>query len=252
MTQSDAFDVSAYEDLPIGRLSPRQRQAIVLRILGSFGYQETITGHLTVRDRDDDSVLVNPVDVLWVDMRARDLLRVAPDNTILEGSRFFNPTAGFHFAIHQRRSDVRVVLHNHPPFGNIWAAASRLPPLLDQSGATGGGEVVLVEEYDGTLEDPLRAKHLAHAFGGGDIAVLAHHGVLIAGGDLEIVLARALSFEWRCRRAYEVASMGIDAPVELGATIANQVSALGPLYGLALLEVYGRRLIDADPSVLEE
>ena len=180
-------------------LSVRQRMAVLLRILGEAGYQDKVTGHLTVRDRDDSTVLVNPVDVLWVDVTARDLLRVAPDGSILEGVRSFNPTAGFHFAIHERRHDVRVVLHNHPPFGNIWAAACRMPPLLDQSGANGGGSTVMVSEYEGTLEDVGRAERLAVAFGKADVAVLAHHGVLVVGEDLEIVLARALSFEWRCR-----------------------------------------------------
>jgi len=167
-------------------LSARQRTAVALRILGEAGYQDKITGHLTVRDRDDATVLVNPVDVLWVDIRAQDLLRVAPDGAILEGTRRFNPTAGFHFAIHARRHDVRVVLHNHPPFGNIWAAASRMPPLLDQSGANGGGSTVMVSEYEGTLEDVGRAERLAIAFGQADVAVLAHHGVLVVGEDLDI------------------------------------------------------------------
>ena len=246
MTAPDAASAT------MATLSARQRTAVALRILGEAGYQDKITGHLTVRDRDDATVLVNPVDVLWVDIRAQDLLRVAPDGAILEGTRRFNPTAGFHFAIHARRHDVRVVLHNHPPFGNIWAAASRMPPLLDQSGANGGGSTVMVSEYEGTLEDVGRAERLAIAFGQADVAVLAHHGVLVVGEDLEIVLARALSFEWRCQRAYEVASMGIADPVEIPAEAAAQIGKFAHEFGEVLFDVYGRRIIGRDPSVLDD
>jgi ribulose-5-phosphate 4-epimerase/fuculose-1-phosphate aldolase len=145
-----------------------------------------------------------------------------------------------------------VVLHNHPPFGNIWAAAGRMPPLLDQSGANGGGFTVMVSEYEGTLEDVGRAERLAVAFGKADVAVLAHHGVLVVGEDLEIVLARALSFEWRCQRAYQVASMGIANPVELPADAAAQIGKFAHEFGEVLFDVYGRRIIDGDPSVLDD
>jgi L-fuculose-phosphate aldolase len=236
----------------IDELSPRQRLALALRILGQAGYQDKMTGHLTVRDRDDHTVIVNPVDVLWADMRAADVLRVAPDGSVVEGNRRFNPTTGFHFAVHGRRPDIRVVLHNHPPYGNIWAAASRVPPLLDQSGANGGGSVVLVSEYEGTLEDTGRSERLAESFGNADIGVLAHHGVLVVGEDLDIVLGRAVAFEWRCQRAYQVAAMGIVDPVELPHEAAQQVAKYAHEFGEVFFEVFGRKVIDGDPSVLEE
>lgn len=238
--------------LPISALSTRQQMAVVLRILGQEGYQDKMTGHLTVRDGAGPDVLVNPVDVLWADMRAADLLRVAPDGTILEGDRRFNPTAGFHFAIHARRRDIAVVLHNHPPYGNIWASACRVPPLLDQSGANGGAEATLVSEYGGVLDQPDRAAQLAEAFGDADMAVLAHHGVLIVGEDLDMVLGRALAFEWRCRRAYEVLSMGIADPAPMPAEAAAGIAKYAHEFGEILLEVYGRRVVAGDPSVLDE
>jgi L-fuculose-phosphate aldolase len=233
-------------------LSDRQRMAVVLRILGQEGYQDKITGHLTLRHGRGPSVLVNPVDVFWSEMRAGDLLRVAPDGTILEGHRRFNPTAGFHFAVHDRRPDIAVVLHNHPPYGNIWASAGRVPPLLDQSGANGGADAVLVSEYDGVLNQQDRAEHLAELFGGAEMAVLAHHGVLIVGEDLEMALGRALAFEWRCRRAYEVLSMGITEPTPMPADTAADIAKYAHEFGEVLFAVYGRRVIDRDPSVLEE
>jgi L-fuculose-phosphate aldolase len=232
-------------------LSERQRMAVLLRILGNEGYQDKITGHLTLRDGTGPSVLVNPVDVLWSQMRARDLLRVAPDSTILEGDRRFNPTAGFHFAVHDRRPDISVVLHNHPPFGNIWASACRVPPLLDQSGANGGADAILVSEYDGVLDKPDRADHLAELFGTADMAILAHHGVLIVGEDLDMVLGRALAFEWRCRRAYEVLSMGIADPTPMPADVAAGIAKYAHEFGEVLFDVYGQREIARDPSVLD-
>ena len=97
-----------------------------------------------------------------------------------------------------------------------------------------------------------RAERLAISFGTADVAVLAHHGVLVVGSDLEIVLARALSFEWRCQRAYEVAAMGITNPVEIPADAAAQIGKFAHEFGEVLFDVYGRRIIDGDPSVLDD
>jgi ribulose-5-phosphate 4-epimerase/fuculose-1-phosphate aldolase len=102
------------------------------------------------------------------------------------------------------------------------------------------------------LEDVGRAERLAIAFGQADVAVLAHHGVLVVGEDLEIVLARALSFEWRCQRAFEVAAMGIADPAEIPADAAAQIGKFAHEFGEVLFDVYGRRIIARDPSVLDD
>jgi ribulose-5-phosphate 4-epimerase/fuculose-1-phosphate aldolase len=238
-------------DVIVGELSTRQQLALVLRILGQSGYQDKITGHLTLRDSQDGTLLVNPVDVFWADMKACDLLRVAKGGDIVEGTRRYNRTAEFHFEIHERRSDIHAVLHNHPPYGNIWAAAGRLPPLLDQTGANGGGHAVLVSEYEGALDNEEKATSVAESFGDADMAVLAHHGVLVTGDSLGLVLARALCFEWRCQKAYEVAAMGLGHS-EFPSQAAGELAQFASIYGDLLLEVYGRRVIDTDKSVLDE
>lgn len=237
--------------LSASELSDRQRMAVVLRILGTSGYQDKITGHLTLNDRGDGTLLVNPVDVFWSDMRAKDLLRVARGQTVVEGFRRYNPTAEFHFEIHERRPDARVVLHNHPPYGNIWAAAGELPPLLDQTGANGGGRATLVSEYEGALVAEDRAESLAEAYGDSDVAILSHHGVLVTGQDLGTALGRALCFEWRCQKAYEVAAMGVKVS-EFPADAAEELAQFAPDYGALLFETYGRRVIERDDSVLDE
>jgi hypothetical protein len=65
------------------------------------------------------------------------------------------------------------------------------------------------------------------------------------------ICGRRRRIEWRARRAYEVAAMGISNPEELPPLVAAQVATLGPIYGQVLLEVYGKKMITLDASVLE-
>ena len=44
-------------------------------------------------------------------------------------------------------------MHNHPLYGTVWGDMREVPPAYDQSSALGGGgELVLVDEYDGGVE----------------------------------------------------------------------------------------------------
>jgi ribulose-5-phosphate 4-epimerase/fuculose-1-phosphate aldolase len=173
------------------------------------------------------------------------------DGTIVEGRGSINPTVLFHHAVHDRRPDIAVLAHNHPPFGTIWAAAGEVPPLLDQTGANGGGVVTRYADYSGALLSPQRAAELAEAYGDADIAILDNHGVLVSGESPELVLVRALSFEWRCRLAYQVSAMGRQGQ-PLSEKVERELAESAELYGKLLLEGYGRRIIAADPHVLDE
>jgi ribulose-5-phosphate 4-epimerase/fuculose-1-phosphate aldolase len=143
------------------------------------------------------------------------------------------------------------VLHNHPPYGNIWASLNRVPPLLDQTGGNGGGRAVSVSEYEGALTDENRAKSLATAYGDADMAILAHHGVLVTAPDLGLLLVRALCFEWRCQKAYEVACTGLPFE-EIPDATAEELGTHAAGYGALLLEAYGRLELIRDRSVLDE
>lgn len=232
-------------------LTPRQQLALLLRILGRQGYQDKITGHITLADEDVDTLLVNPLDLFWGEVRAADLVRIDDNGRVIEGTRAINPTAVFHFAIHRRRPDAKALVHNHPPYGTIWSAKVELPPLLDQSGANGGGRAVLCTEYDGALFTADRAETLAAAYGDADMAVLANHGTLVSGPDVPMALVRALSFEWRCRKAFEVRCTGSKG-VELPQPVADELATYAASYGALLFDAYGRREIEADPTVCDE
>jgi ribulose-5-phosphate 4-epimerase/fuculose-1-phosphate aldolase len=229
--------------------TPRQSLALLVRILASLGYDDKLAGHVSLRDRDDETLLVTPLGIFWRELRARDLIRVDQDGKVVEGEGRANPTIVFHAELHRARPDIRVALHNHPPFGSIWAAAGELPPLLDQTGANGGGRVVIYREYEGAVIDRRVAAELARAYGSADMAILAQHGTLVTGVSVPQVLVRALSFEWRCRKAWEVACMN-KRGAPLPDSTAESLARYADEYGELLFEAYGREQIARDPELL--
>ena len=116
-----------------------------------------------------------------------------------------------HLQLHKLRHDVKWAVHNHPLYGTVWADMGEVPPILDQSSALGGGELVLVDEYDGPVNDPNSARRAVEAMNGADLALLAGHGVFVLGGSARAVHQRAVALEQRCQRAWHVRAAGVDA-----------------------------------------
>ena len=83
--------------------SPRQSLALLVRILAAHGYDDKLAGHVSVRDRDDETLLVTPLGVFWREVSARDLLRVDRDGELVEGEGRVNPTIIFHAELHRAR-----------------------------------------------------------------------------------------------------------------------------------------------------
>ncbi len=97
---------------------------------------------------------------------------------------------------------------------------------------------------------PEGAAHLAAAYRDADMAILAQHGTLVTGASAALALVRALSFEWRCRVAYQVARTG-RTPEPLDPKTADALGHYAQEYGEMLLEAYGREEIARDPSLLD-
>jgi len=230
-------------------LTERQQMAVACRTLAHQGYDDKLAGHVSVRDREDGSLIVPRVGVFWDEIGPDDFLRIDGDGTILEGQGALNPTIVFHLELHKARPDIRCALHNHPPYGTAWACAAALPPLYDQTGANGGGKAVVYSEYEGVVQTTDAAAALARAYGDADMAILTGHGTLVTGSSVALALLRAICFEHRARKAYEVQSMGLAGKPLLPEFEASAGAAAG-VYADMLMGHYARRLLDRDPLAL--
>jgi L-fuculose-phosphate aldolase len=241
-----AFDPTAFDP---ARLSVRQQLVVACRTLAAQGYDDKLAGHMSVRDRDDGTIVVPRVGRFWDELNTDDFVRIDADGTIVEGAGELNPTIVFHLELHRARPDIVCALHNHPPYGTAWACAGALPPLYDQTGANGGGHAVVYGEYEGEVRDRTTAASLAGAYGDADMAILTGHGTLVTASSVALALLRAQCFEHRARKAWEVQALGLPG-VPLPADHAAALALHSELYADMLLVTYARRLHARDPLAL--
>ncbi len=231
-------------------LSARQELALLARALHREGYDDHIAGHITLA-QPDGTFLVNPWELTWDEITADDVIRVDNTGAVVEGEWNVTPAIGLHLKVHQRRHDLKVVLHNHSRWGLIWSASGRVPPVYDQTSGQVEGDPIYYDEYAGTVDGASEAEAAAAALGDEKWAILKNHGVFVVGKDIRQAHLRAITLEHRCRLAWHVETLGGGQPITDPETL--RVVQMSDDLGFPFLwEAMARREIRLDPRVLGE
>lgn len=237
---------------PIGHtLSAEQQLAIAFRHLASIGFAENMAGHITWQPPGQSELLVNPWGLWWQELTASDICVVDEDARVVRGRWDVTPAIHIHTELHRLRPDARVVIHNHPYYVSLIAALGTLPDLVHQTGSLFLDDMYLLDKYDGEIDAPWRAAELAQQIGSANLAVLANHGVIAMGSNLEEAVYRAASIDRVCRLAYDVMLTGrTPSKMNRGDMVGMQASLVE-----RAADVYwagaARMTIKADPGVLE-
>jgi len=236
-----------YPILP--RLSARQELALLCRVLFREGYDDHIAGHITYR-QPDGMLLVNPWELAWDELCASDILTIDERGKILDGQWNVTPAINLHRDIHAARPDIRVVIHNHPQWGSVWAACKRVPPIYDQTSSLVDTDPVVYDEYRGTVDNEAEGREAVAALGEHKWALLANHGVFLVARDLRQAHLRAITLEWRCRMAWRVETLGGGKPLDpaTAAAMGRRTDQNGFPF---LWEAMARRELRRDARLLE-
>ena len=193
-------------------LTTREEIVLLARALWNEGYDDHLSGHITV-NLGDGTFLCNPWLLTWEEFGPEDVIRIDLEGNVLEGDWPAPLGIPIHLELHKARPGVGWAVHGHTHWGSVWSAMKRVPPLHDQTGAGGGGRLVLVDEYGGGVSNVASAKDAIERLGDADMAILAHHGVLLTAKNVNAAYWRAVSLEWRCRLALLAETGGGGAPV---------------------------------------
>ena len=192
------------KDQLIPDLSPREEIVLLARALWKGGYRDNLAGHITYNN-GDGTLLCNPWYLTWEEFNPEDVLLIDLEGNLLEGDWPVPLGIPLHLALHKARPNVTYALHNHSEYGTVWADIKEIPPMHDQSSSLGGGgDLVLVEEYDGGVDQADAAESAIEAFGDAEVALLGGHGVFVTGNSAPAVYLRAASLELRCKNAWMV------------------------------------------------
>ena len=201
----------------------RERAQVLdaVRAIVAAGLVSGASGNVSMRIRraDGDLVAVTASRVPYARFTIDDVVVVDFEVEPVWGDGIPSSESLAHMAVYAARPDVGAVIHTHSVHASAFAVAGLpIPAILDEQVVAVGGAIE-VAEYGASASDEL-AQNAGAALGDRAAVLLRHHGVLVAGADLEEAVATAELVERVARiRALTVA---LGAPNELPADVVAQ------------------------------
>src|SRR5512133_1412885 len=173
--------------------------------LDARGLNRGTSGNVGVRC--GEHLLVTPSGVPARELAAQGMVLVAADGEVIGAGR---PSSEwrFHRDILQSRRDVHAVVHVHSPFATTLACLGIEVPPFHYMIAAAGGSTILCAPYalSGTQE---LSDHALAALQDRRACLLANHGMIATGRDLDSAVALCVEVEslceqyWRARQIAE-------------------------------------------------
>ncbi|MEK6608939.1 MAG: class II aldolase/adducin family protein [Myxococcota bacterium] len=184
----------------------RDRLAACARSLHARGFVAYHEGNLTARVAPG-RILATPTATSKADVTADSLLVVDDGGRIVAGRGKPFGELGLHLCVYRARPDVRAVVHAHPPTATGFALAGRTldRPLLPEAVVALGVGVPMVP-FAAPGEEAVAA--LAPFVVAYDAVLLASHGVLAWGPDLDLAMLRMELVEQLARTALVAEQLG--------------------------------------------
>ena len=190
----------------------RVELAACYRLVDRYGMSDLIYNHITSRiPGTDDHLLINLYGLLYKEITASSLVRIALDGEVLwkpETDYGINKSGYvIHGCIHRARPEVKCVLHTHTRAGMaVSAMPEGLQPMTQTSMRFAGH--IGYHDYEGPAVDLGERERLVRDLGPHDAMILRNHGLLTCGATVQQAFNTMYQLEWSCRAQVDAMACG--------------------------------------------
>lgn len=184
------------------------REALIEQCLfmNSSGLSAGTSGNMSVRYRD--RMIITPSAIPYPKLKPELLASIVLE----EGAQWEGPLKPssewrFHRDLMLEREDVGAIVHAHPPYCTSLAITRREIPAVHYMIAAFGGNNIRCADYAtfGTAE---LSAHVLAAMQGRNGCLMANHGMLVAGNDLEKAMWLAIELETLAQQYFNTLLIG--------------------------------------------
>jgi L-fuculose-phosphate aldolase len=204
---------------------PRQQLIAAALAMQASGLNRGTAGNISLRA--DDGFYITPTGMPYTALTAADIPHMTLAGTI-SGQRKPSSEWRLHRDLYAARPHVGAVVHAHSPFAVSLACQRCDIPPFHYMIARFGGDTVRCSRYEIFGSQELSAAAL-DAMTDRHACLLANHGLLVAGRDLEQALALAGELEELCEQYWRTCQLGTPvllSPAEMAA-VGEKFSSYG-------------------------
>ena len=186
-------------------------------------------GNLSLRDPKTGYIYLTPSAMPYNTIEESDVVVMDANGNRIEGERKPTIEYAMHLEILNNRPDINAIIHTHPIYSQVFGALHEdIPPIIDEAAQTMGG-AVRVAEYaiPGTQQ---LADNVTKALGGGAACLMANHGAVCTGKDIDAAFKTCIVLEMTARIYYMARCIGKPEPLS-AETINTMLETVCKNYG---------------------
>ncbi|MBB5347151.1 L-fuculose-phosphate aldolase [Desulfoprunum benzoelyticum] len=157
------------------------------------------SGNLSIRNRRLGLLAISPSGLDYRATKPADIVVVDFDGQVHDGTRKPSSELALHLILYQHRDDIGAVVHTHSTFSTVLSCLGWDLPAIHYM-LTPAGESVRCSRY-ATFGSTALAENALEAMTDRNAALLANHGLVAAGPDLDTAYATACETEF-CAELY--------------------------------------------------
>lgn len=188
----------------------RQKILDISQKLIDAGVIQNGQGNISIYNRENGMVAITPSAVPYEDRDVDDICVVDLDGNIIEGKWKSTSETSMHLIYYKTRSDINAVIHTHAPKATVFGIVGSDPmPMVLNEASTGIGGPVPIAPYarPGTVE---LAEVTCETVGDGYAAIMAHHGLITVGPNIDLAFIATVSVESTANAIILARSMGME------------------------------------------
>ncbi len=185
-------------------------------------------GNLSIINRDTGQVAITPSGIDYDILRPEDVVLTDLDGNIQDGDYKPSSELGFHLSVYHQRQDVQAMVHTHSPYATTMACLGWEIPAVHYLVGFAGKKVPLAPYA--TFGTPELARNVAESIGEYNVLLLANHGLLAVGRNMDAAFAAAEEIEFVARIYYQTQSIGkpVILPEEEMEIVVEKFKNYGP------------------------
>ncbi len=180
---------------------------IALRMLQD-GVVHGSQGNVSALDNQSELIAITPSAIPYTKLKPEDICVIDKEGQIVESK--WKPTSeiALHLIFYKRREDVKAVIHSHAPYSTVFGVIHEpIPIVLNEAAMNLSGDVPVAryarpgtEEVAEVTFNTMLPDKVA--------AVMAHHGLVTVGPDLEAAYNSTIAVETTARIVIMARSTG--------------------------------------------
>jgi L-fuculose-phosphate aldolase len=169
-------------------------------------------GNISARDAESGLIYLTPSAMNYEIITEDDIVVAKLDGAIVEAKRKPTIETELHLGIYRARPALNAIVHTHPIHSLVYAVLREsIPPVIDEAAQALGGEVRCTEyALPGSNE---LAANCVKALGDGYACLLASHGAVCTGADMDGAFKVAAVLEMTAQVYTTARLLGKPAPI---------------------------------------